>query len=147
MNSTMVDDFCKLRLLLFEELGEINSTSDINSLEKATQKYYLSHIDKDLISWSIRVEDKIIATGSLCLFNRIPYEENLTGVEGYILNIYTIPTFRKQGFAKLLINVIIEYAKENHIKRLWLSSSEHGKPIYSECGFIMKSNEMELFLP
>ena len=43
--------------------------------------------------------------------------------------------------------MIIEYAKENHIKRLWLSSSEQGKRIYADCGFIMKNNEMELFLP
>lgn len=146
MNAEMTDDFCKLRLQLFEELGEISSVKDIQSLEEATKTYYCSHIDKDLISWCIKSDHEILAIASLCLFSRIPYEGNLTGLEGYILNVYTIPTFRKRGLAKRLITEIIEYAKENQIKRLWLNSSQDGKEIYYKSGFTMKNNEMELFL-
>ena len=32
-----------------------------------------------------------------------------------------------------------------HVKRLWLNSSEQGKKLYVERGFIKKENEMELF--
>lgn len=51
--------------------------------------------NKDLISWGIFQRGKLVAIGSLCLFTRIPYNENLSGLEGYILNIYTFPQFRK----------------------------------------------------
>lgn len=146
MDSTMREAFCKLRLQLFEELGEINSYTDINSLEKATKDYYYLHIDKDLISWGVKFKGQIVATASLCLFSRIPYEQNKTGVEGYILNIYTKPEYRKQGIAKCLVEEIIKFANEKQIKRLWLDSSEQGMQIYIKYGFRIKNNSMELYL-
>lgn len=146
MNKDMADDFCRLRMKLFYELGEINSETDIYSLEKATREYYMLHIDKDMICWGIKYKNEIAATASLCLFSRIPYEENKTGSEGYILNIYTLPQFRKKGYGKSLVNEIIKYADSNNIKRLWLDASEQGKPIYLQTGFEEKKNVMELYL-
>ena len=64
---------------------------DTSDLELATKQYFLSHINKDLISWGIFQKEKLVAIGSLCLFTRILYKENLSGLEGYILNIYTSP--------------------------------------------------------
>lgn len=73
-------------------------------------------------------------------------QENLNGKEGYILNVFTSPEFRKKGLAKLLLQEIIRYANGHNINKLWLNSSEYGKHLYSSLGFISKSNEMELIL-
>lgn len=146
LNEKSVNEFCRLRLQLFEELGEINSETDISKLETATKQYYLSHINKDLISWAVLYENNLVSIGSLCLFERIPYQENLTGLEGYILNIYTLPPYRKQGYAKHILNEIVTYSLKINIKRLWLNSSEKGHSLYAKYGFIKKDNEMELFL-
>ncbi len=146
LDEKAVDEFCCLRIELFEELGEIRKNKDISELKLATKHFYLSHINKDLISWGIFQKGKLVAVGSLCLFARIPYEENLSGLEGYILNIYTVPQFRKCGFANQILDKIIEYAQKNNIKRLWLNSSEQGKKLYAKRGFVKKANEMELFL-
>ena len=146
LDEKLVDDFCNLRIELLEELGEIRNDTNISQLKFVTKKYYLSHINKDLISWGILCNKNIVAIGSLCLFTRIPYEENLSGLEGYILNIYTCPQFRKYGFANLILDEIIKYASETNIKRLWLNSSENGEKLYCKKGFIKKENEMELLL-
>ena len=119
---------------------------DTSELESATKQYFLSHINKDLISWGIIQKRKSVAIGSLCLFTRIPYKENLSGIEGYILNIYTSPQFRKCGYANQILDTIIEYSHKNNIKRLWLNYSEKGKYLYIEKGFTQRDNEMELFL-
>lgn len=37
----------------------------------------------------------------MTLFKRIPYQENLNGKEGYIVNVFTIPEFGEQWMAKL----------------------------------------------
>lgn len=146
MDEKSVIEFWELRQMLFEELGEQMSDEDRQELENVTKEFYLSHINKDLINWGVMIENKLIASGSLCLFNRIPYSENLTGKEGYILNIYTCPNYRKQGIASQLLNEMKEYAEQNQLKRLWLSSSDNGIALYKEHGFIEKDNEMELFL-
>ncbi len=139
-------EFWLLRKELFEELGEISDHMDTSELESATKQYFLSHINKDLISWGIVQKGKLAAVGSLCLFNRIPYKGNLSGLEGYILNIYTSLQYRKKGYANQILDAIIEYSYKNDIKRLWLNYSENGKCLYMEKGFTQKNNEMELFL-
>ena len=146
LDEKSADDFWHLREELFEELGEINKKMDISELRSATKQFYLSHINRDLICWGVFQNEKIVAIGSLCLFTRIPYKENLSGSEGYILNIYTYPQFRKCGYANQVLDAIIEYSQKNDVKRLWLNASEQGEKIYAERGFIKKENEMELFL-
>lgn len=146
LDEKSVEDFCMLRMELFKELGEISERTDISELEAATKQYYLSHINKDLICWGIMQDNNLVAVGSVCLFSRIPYQENLAGLEGYILNIYTSPKFRKRKFANSILKEIINYASETNIKRLWLNSSEQGENLYIKLGFEKKKNEMELFL-
>lgn len=146
LDEKCADEFWLLRKELFEELGEISQYMDTSELELATKQYFLSHINKDLISWGIVQKRKLVAIGSLCLFTRIPYKENLSGLEGYILNIYTSPQFRKCGYANQILDTIIEYSHKSKIKRLWLNYSEQGKYLYTEKGFSKKDNEMELFL-
>ena len=146
LDEKTVDNFWRLRKELFLELGEVSNEMDISELKSATEQYYLSHINKDLLCWGLYQEGKIVAIGSLCLFSRIPYQENLRGTEGYILNIYTSVHFRKCGFASQILDTIMAYSKQHEIRRLWLSSSEQGKGLYNEKGFVQKENEMELFL-
>ena len=55
------DEFCRLRMMLFEDVGEIPPMKDMaadlavsaRALADATKSYYLSHIDKDLICFGI----------------------------------------------------------------------------------------------
>lgn len=146
LDEKTVDNFWLLRKELFEELGEISQNMDTSELESVTKQYFMSHINRDLFSWGIYQEEKLVAIGSLCLFTRIPYNGNLSGLEGYILNIYTSGEYRKCGFANKILDTIIEYSERNNIKRLWLSSSEQGNHLYIKKGFVRKNNEMELFL-
>ena len=127
-------------------MGEVSAEMDLSKLESVTKKYYSSHINKDLLSWGLYRDGKMVSIGSLCLFSRIPYQENLSGAEGYILNIFTTSHFRKFGFASQILDTIVAHSRQHHIKRLWLSSSEQGKSLYDGKGFVQKENELELFL-
>ena len=146
LDEKSAEDFLRLRIELLSELGEIDEYADISQRKSSTEQYFLSHINKDLFSWGISAGGRLASIGSLCLFTRIPYEENLSGAEGYILNIYTLPEFRKRGLADRILDRIIEYSRESGIKKLWLNSSDQGRRLYAEKGFKEKDNEMELFL-
>lgn len=141
-----VEFFLDLRLKLFYELQEIDKNDNIENLKNSTKEYYLKNIDKSLITYGIFEENKIVSIGSLCLFERIPYMENISGREGYILNTYTLPEYRKKGYGKQITEKLIEHSKEIGIKKLWLNASEEGKKIYLKLGFKEKNNEMEIFI-
>ena len=89
LNREDVDSFWKLRLGLLKELGEICSDINLIELEQSTKTFFLSSINKNLICYGVVENNEIISIVSLCLFDRIPYPENLKGKEGYILNVYT----------------------------------------------------------
>lgn len=146
LDKSHVNEFIDMRITLFKELGEVNENDDIISLSKSTKNYFLSNIGRSLLCWGIKVDNKIVAIASLNLFYRIPYLENLSGKEGYILNIYTLPNYRQKGMAGKLLNTIIDYAKENGFGRLWLNSSEQGKSVYVRHGFETVDNVMELYI-
>ena len=145
LDEKSVNDFWRLRIELFQELEEVSKGADCTQLESATKQYYVSHINKDLISWGVFQEGQLAATGSLCLFTRIPYNENLSGLEGYILNIYTSKQFRGNGFANQILDNMIEYSYKNNIKRLWLNSSEQGKHLYMKKGSYRKIMKWSFF--
>lgn len=147
LGKDFVDEVWRLRQELLEELGELSPGPDCSRLESATKQYYLSHIDRDLLCWGIVQDGRLAATGSLCLFSRLPYLENLSGQEGYLFNIYTSPLFRKQGFAGAILDTILTEARQRQIPRLWLHSSPQGRALYQSRGFRPKENELELFLP
>lgn len=51
-----------------------------------------------------------------------------------------------QGYAKRIVDEIVDYARRTGIKRLWLNASEDGEGVYAQRGFAKKDNEMEPFL-
>lgn len=146
LNEKFVNGFWQLRMELLQELMELPNSVECSLLELATKQYYLSHINQDLFCWGALQENTLAAIGALCLFSRIPYDGNLTGSEGYILSIYTVPAYRKQGCASKILDAIIDYAKTNGVRRLWLSSSVQGRRLYVKRGFTLKEHEMELLL-
>ena len=111
--------------------------------ELNTEIYYsLAHARYEYTSDSGDFES-IVFSGDNSTFS---YAYSPKGKEGYILNVYTCPGFRRQGLAKLLLQEIIIYANNHDINKLWLNSSEYGKYLYSSLGFICKNDEMVLML-
>ena len=138
--------FWALRERLFQELGEL--PQDAVALERATREFYLAHVNRDLFSWGIFSGEGLASVGSLCVFERLPYAGNLAGREGYILNIYTLPEYRKQGFAGGLLEEILSYGSSIGVRRLWLNSSSGGEALYRKKGFKKGGeNELEKLLP
>ncbi len=140
------EHFVKMRIALFEELEEIDENTEIEELVRETGNYYASHISKDFFCWFAKIDGHIAAVASMCIFCRIPYFQNPVGLEGYILNVYTLPKFRKKGAASKIVSEIINFSKKSSIKKLWLNSSEAGKGIYKSLGFKENNDEMILFL-
>ena len=139
------NDFLSLRIQLFEELDELHEDNNIFELKAATKQYYLTHINKDLLSWGIYQMKNLLRLGSLCLFTRIPYSENLSGLEGYVLNIYTSKLYRNHGFANQILDTMIAYCKVHGIKGCGFIIVKR-ESVFMSKGFKKKENEMELFL-
>jgi len=80
------------------------------------------------------------------LFRRPPYPKSLSGVDAYIMNMFTVPEWRGKGIGGDLLDHCIQYCKDNGVGRIWLHASEAGRSLYIKKGFVDKKSEMELIL-
>lgn len=64
---------------------------------------------------------------------------------GYIWGVYVEPSYRRQGIAKQLTSIAVEYLKAIACTQVVLGASPAGKPVYSSLGF-SQGNQMVLNL-
>lgn len=125
-----------LRMALFCELGELARPDEDPVLREATQAYFIQAQEEGSArSWVVEEEGEVVACGTLALFVRPPYPGNLAGREGYVLNMYTLPAWRRRGMANALLVAIKAYAREQQLGRLWLHASDEGRSLYERFGF------------
>jgi GNAT superfamily N-acetyltransferase len=62
-----------------------------------------------------------------------------------ILNMFTEPTFRRRGLARMLMQTMIAWCREQGYKTVALHASDEGRPLYESLGF-QPTNEMRLHL-
>ncbi|MEH2104651.1 GNAT family N-acetyltransferase [Nostoc sp.] len=135
----------QLRLQLLREAGDIKGESNTTNLTEATRKYLGEKMPSgEFLAWVAEVDNQIVATSGLVFFQRPPYNGNLSGLEAYVMNVYTIPMWRGQGIATALLKEIISFVRATEAKRLWLHTTEDGKRIYEKLNFVSTSKEMEI---
>ena len=93
-NAEDIQQIVHLRMKLFVEVGAISHEDAAPELNATTLRYFQENTNVTK-SWVAEYSSKIVAAGTLSLFFRPPYPENLLGKEGYLLNMYTLPEFRK----------------------------------------------------
>jgi len=74
-----------------------------------------------------------------------PSPRNVDGREGYILNIYTVPSWRRRGVARAIMCAILDYVRERSIAVATLHATPDGRPLYEAFGF-QSTNEMRLIM-
>jgi len=113
-----------LRMALFCEVGELARPDEDPVLREATQAYFIQAQEEGSArSWVVEEEGEVVACATLALFVRPPYPGNLAGREGYLLNIYTRPAWRRRGMANALLVAMVAYAREQQLGKLWLHAS------------------------
>ena len=145
-----LDVLVEMRIALLREVGNLSgdsSQSELRSLVEAHRNYFSSNLATgQYFGFAAEVEDRIVGTGGLVLLARPPYKGNLTGLEGYLMNVYTVPEWRRKGIATALVQQILAAAKRSGVKRVWLHAEPDAKRIYEAAGFVSKSAEMEMLL-
>ncbi|NJD05717.1 MAG: GNAT family N-acetyltransferase [Methylococcaceae bacterium] len=138
--SVLVD----LRMALFAEVDGTDPAAADPQLAEATRRYIEKALaDGSLVVWVAECQGEIVGTHSLAYFQRPPYPGNLTGREAYLLNVYSVPSLRRQGIATALIEAAMATVRVEGMARVWLHASTAGRPLYEKAGFRANGSEME----
>ena len=94
-------------------------------------------------AWVIDDNGVIAASGALKFTDWLPRPDGLRRGLVYVHSVYTVPDYRRQGLARLILHAMIDYCRDNGWPRISLHASELGRGLYEDLGF-KPTNEMRL---
>jgi ribosomal protein S18 acetylase RimI-like enzyme len=139
------DDIDVLTDLRQRVLAEIGYASD--NVPDAVRSYLEKALPSgDFVAFVAECDDQIIATSGVLIFQKPPHALNLSGKEGFVLNMFTLPEWRRRGIATALMERTLAFVREKGATCIRLHTSEDGLGIYSTLGFRRGNSEMVLYL-
>jgi len=140
-----VDPLVALRLAF---LAEISGASEFDPVLRASLSEYFSRMipTEEFIAFVAVADATIIATCGLVFHRHPPSNKNPTGHEAYIMNMYTLPEYRRRGIATRLLQMLIDDARRNDCGKISMHALPNGRSIYVNAGFTPIETEMRLSL-
>ena len=84
--------------------GAASGVADRAALRRNSERWLEEHIGRDFVAFLADLDGRPAATAALMWFDHPPVPANPSGVEAYILNVYTRPEARHMGLARALID-------------------------------------------
>jgi GNAT superfamily N-acetyltransferase len=142
-----LEELVQLRLQLFHETGEFAGDVPPPEVVEATYLYLQQSLPTELfLAWVAEAEGRIIGISGLIFFQKPPTAKNISGLEAYVMNMYTLPEWRGRGVAFSLFQEILRHVQTTPAKRIWLRTTDDGRYLYEKLGFVYTKDEMELSL-
>ncbi len=134
------------RRAMFFEMG-YRDEAILDGMIAAFRPWLHGRMEKgDYLAWlAVRGDGAVVAGLGLWLMDWPPHMIGPGSPRGNILNVYTNPDSRRQGLARRLMEVALEWCRTNRIRAVILHSSKEGRPLYEKLGF-RSTNEMRLML-
>jgi len=108
----------------------------IHTITSQLQDYFREHLNQDFFAFICEDNAVIVSTVFLVIVKKPANPCFLTGLTGTMLNVYTLPEYRKRGIASTLIKMAIEYAKRKKLSYIDLKATRDGYSLYLKQGFI-----------
>ncbi|MBQ6452162.1 MAG: GNAT family N-acetyltransferase [Solobacterium sp.] len=118
-----------------QQLNDEEEHPDID-IRDALYTWFERMLCDDRLYQILAEEDgRVIACGALLEVDLPPSFFKPTGKTGYITNMYTLPAYRRNGYAAKILQMLKEEAARRNIDRLLLETSSWGETVYRGNGF------------
>ncbi|MGN0971770.1 MAG: GNAT family N-acetyltransferase [Aristaeellaceae bacterium] len=87
-----------------------------------------------------------IGCATLCYLTVLPTADHPTGLRAHLMNVYTVPGFRRRGVARTLVTALIAEARKRGATEISLDATAAGRPLYRALGFRESGEAMTLNL-
>jgi GNAT superfamily N-acetyltransferase len=133
----------RLRMAMLAELREIDD-SEMEAAAEANRRYFREKLpDGEFMVFLAEAEREIVATSGLAFWERPPTSGG-PGIDGYVMNMYTVPEWRGRGIASALLERLVHCAQEAGARRVFLRAvSPEGRRISQQLGFVGSDTYME----
>jgi len=128
--------FARHRALMFRDIGTLPD-GDVEALFSASVPWFQRLFDRqEFVGWLVHHGQEVVAGGGIHLREMGPVAGCYRlGRWGHIANIYTLPSHRRRGLARSLVEEMLRWSEQNYLDQLTLTASGEGRPLYESLGF------------
>lgn len=139
-----IDLLTKTRIEVLRAANKLSSDIDMYEVERFSYEYYRqAFLNDSHTAYLVFDGNKFVGAGGVSYYQVMPTYHNPSGKKAYIMNIYTSPSYRRNGIATKTLTLLVEDAKRRGINAISLEATEEGRPLYEKFGFVQMKNEME----
>lgn len=125
------------RILFALELSGTQDEKDIQLLrEQMTSYFTMATENNSCISFIAKCDKSVAGIGSVHLREMPGNFKNPSGKWGYIMNMYTVPEFRRNGICKNILDLLVEEGQKIGITAFELHATRQGEKVYTQEGFV-----------
>ena len=130
-----VNQLTNLRIAyLTEDHGHLTD-EEKERITSSLPDYYKKHLNNDLFVYICTKDIEIVSCCFLLVTEKPANPDFLNGKTGTILNVYTKPEHRHHGYAKKLMELMLDDAGKMKLDYVELKATEDGYGLYKKIGF------------
>ncbi len=140
-----VPELLRHRRGMYEDMGYKDGSTLAGMV--STSEIYLQRAlaEGSFRAWVAEAAGRVVGGAAILIspWPSHPYDQQCR--RATILNMYVDPEFRRQGIARRLMQIMIEWCRKEDFVNVQLHASDQGRPLYESLGF-KPTNEMQLKL-
>lgn len=140
-----IDELVRTRIIVLRAANKLSDDVDMSLVEKESYEYYMRALETgEHIAYLVYDNETFIGAGGVSFYQVMPTYHNPTGKKAYIMNMYTVPEYRRQRIAFHTLDLLVKDAREQGMTQIALEATDMGRPLYEKYGFVKMEDEMEL---
>lgn len=135
----------RTRIEVLRAANGLADTVDMSDVEEQSWGYYREALESgEHVAYLVFDGGELAGAGGVSFYRLLPTYHNPSGENGYIMNMYTRPAYRRRGIAYKTLDLLVAAARERGVSRITLEATRMGRPLYEKYGFVGLGDEMEL---
>ncbi|MGN0153248.1 MAG: GNAT family N-acetyltransferase [Lachnospiraceae bacterium] len=140
-----IDELVRTRIIVLRAANKLSNDVDMSVVEQASDTYYRRALESgEHIAYLVHDNGTFIGAGGVSFYQVMPTYHNPSGKKAYIMNMYTVPEYRRQGIAFYTLDLLIKDARKQGVSQIALEATNMGRPLYEKYGFVKMEDEMEI---
>lgn len=125
-----------LRINFLIDYGGEQPPAVLDEMRRHLQAYFETAIASgQYICWLAIADEELAGLGGMAIRQYPGNLKNPSGRNGYIMNIYTKPAYRRKGISSTIVQHLVDTGRAQGIRFFELHATKEGAPIYEKAGF------------
>jgi GNAT superfamily N-acetyltransferase len=93
-------------------------------------------------AWLIEDDGRVVAGGGATIIPWPPGPQYPGETLAFVYNVYVEPAYRRRGLARLVMDAIHAWCRDNGVGSVALNTSRDGRPLYESMGYVVTPSPM-----